>query len=206
MSYIEGRTEVSEEDLSIVSLPVVSNKPYHIELLPSAKVTLVIVVKAHQKPVLDDFYGGDRLSMNATLLVVDFNGTIPPMRKKTALGLECIEVDVNRTSVSFFGTMSYNKETAMVYFGLMPAVYDAVLCNQCLERSNRECGFCSGKNGSSTTEVKRDVFVAIARHAPVECVYWNNTIEKWTTDGCEVRVFDVQTIRLHARLCVCAWW
>ena len=195
MSYVEGRTEVSEKDLSIVSLPIVSNKPYHIELVSSVKVTLVIVVKAYQKPVLDDFYGGDRLTTTATLLVIHFNGALPPLRKKTGIGLEYIEVDDNRTSVSFFGTMYNDKDTVILYFGLMPAVYDAVLCSQCLERSKHECGFCSGKNGTSTTQV----FIAIARHAPVECVYWNNTIEKWTTDGCEVRVSEIQTILLTFR-------
>ena len=186
---METRAELHEEDLSIVSLPVLSNKPYHIELTASAEVALVIVVKAYQRPVLEDFYGGDRISPNTILLAVDFTGASLPMNldTDTALGLKNVTRDVNNTRVSLIGRLNNNHDTATLYFGLMPAVYDAILCKQCQERSKHECGFCSGKKGSSS---ELDVNVTIVRHVTKACVYWNKHDEKWITDGCEVNVFD----------------
>ena len=217
ISYIENRADVHEEDISVVSLPVVSNKPYHIELTASAEVALVIVVKAYQRPVLEDFYGGDRISPNAFLLVVDFTAASLPktLDTKTALGLEIIAQNANSTGVSLFGTLRNSNETVILYFGLMPAAYDATLCKQCLERSKRECGFCSGKKGPST-EADLDVNVTIVRHVTKECVYWNNQNDKWITDGCEVSVFDGQITLVFPCVCVrvyvymgvnlCLWW
>ena len=200
ISYVKNRAELHEEDISIVSLPVVSNKPYHIEMSASAEVALVVVVKAYQRPVLVDFYGGERISLNAILLVVDFTGTSFPktLYTKTALGLETIAHNANSTRVSLYGTLRNSNETVMLYFGLMPAVYDATLCKQCLERSKRVCGFCAGKKGSST---EIDVNVTIMRHVTKECVYWNNQDEKWNTHGCEVNVFYGQI----TPGCLCVW-
>ena len=200
---MENRGDVHEEDFSIVSLPVVSNKPYHIELTASAEVALVIVVKAYQRPVLEDFYGGDRISPNAFLLVVDFTAANLPktLYTKTALGLKTITRNANSTGVSLFGTLRNSDETGILYFGLMPAVYDATLCKQCLERSKRECGFCSGKKGPSNA-ADLDVNVTIMRHATKQCVHWNNQNDKWLSDGCEVNVFDGQTILVCACFCV----
>ena len=204
MSYVGNCADVSEEDISVVSLPVVSNKPYHIELSASAQVALVIVVKAYQRPVLEDFYGGERISPNTILLVVDFTGTSLPMKldTDTTIGLKNVTEDVNNTRVSLFGRLHNNDETVMLYFGLMPAVYDAILCDQCLERSKRECGFCSGKKGTST-EAELDVNVTIARHVTKECVYWNNQDDKWITDGCEVNVFDCHVTLVRSCVCSC---
>ena len=200
---MENRADVSEEDISVVYLPVLSNKPYHIELTASAEVALVIVMKAYQRPVLEDFYGGDRISANAFLLVVDFTATslTTTLDTKTALGLETIAQNANSTAVSLYGTLRNSNETAILYFGLMPAVYDATLCKQCLERSNRECGFCSGKMGPSI-EADLDVNVTIVRHVTKECVYWNNKNDKWITDGCEVNMFDGQITLVRACVCV----
>ena len=200
---MENRRDVHEEDLSIVHIPVVSNKPYHIELTASAEVALVIVVKAYQRPVLEDFYGGERISPNAFLLVVDFTETSlhKTLDTKTAIGLETIAQNANSTGVSLFGTLRNSDETVILYFGIMPAVYDATLCKQCLERSKRECGFCSGKKGPST-EADLDVNVTIVRHVTKHCVYWNNQNDKWIIDGCEVNVFDGQITHVCACVCV----
>ena len=198
VSYVKNRDEVFEDDLSIAALPVLSNKRYHIKMFVTAKVTLVLVVKAYTKPDCWDFYGGDRISKNATIFVVDFARKALPrkLQTKTAPGLEHVIVDVNATTVTLIGTLHSKEERVMLYFGLMPAAYDTILCKRCSGNSINPCGFCSGKMGTPA-ETEHDVKVTVVRYV-ADCVFWNSQEEKWSNEGCEVSVVEGQTT-----LCVC---
>ncbi|KAI0237980.1 hypothetical protein LSAT2_011410 [Lamellibrachia satsuma] len=185
VSYMKNRDEVFEDDLITVALPVLSNKRYHIKMFATAKVTLVLVVKAYTNPNCWDFYGGDRISKNATIFVVDFARTTLPRRFQTSTspGLEHLIVDVNATTVTLVGTLHSKEERVMLYIGLMPAVYDTMLCKRCSGNSINPCGFCSGKMGTSA-DTELDVKVTVVRYV-ADCVFWNSQEEKWSNEGCE---------------------
>lgn len=181
--YNKGRIEVNLADFRCFPIPVISNKSYQIKLSATVKGRLVLVVKAFERPWLWDFYGGERISKNAVLLVTDFAAThLKAMnRTSTAAGLEYVAEDANSTTVSLLGKLRSSTENAMLYIVLMPVVYDNILCARCRARSNGPCGFCSAKKTESEhPELLMNVTVVryIAEVGRGE----------WSNDGCEVRL------------------
>ena len=195
VSYIEGRTEVHQDDLIIFALPVFSNKRYLIKMSATAEIRLVLVVKVHSKPELLDIYGGDSISKNATLLVIDFAAKSLLWRAYShpATGLEYVLKEANSTCVSLVGTLHSKEEKTMLYFAVMPAVYDEVLCKRCMAISEGPCGFCSGKErttAGTVLDVKVTTIVYMA-----DCVFWSQNKGEWRHDGCEVN--EVQVAHIH---------
>ena len=195
VSYIEGRTEVHQDDLIIFALPVFSNKRYLIKMSATAEIRLVLVVKVHSKPELLDLYGGGSISKNATLLVIDFAAKSLLWRAYShpATGLEYVLKEANSTCVSLVGTLHSKEEKTMLYFAVMPAVYDEVLCKRCMANSEGPCGFCSGKErttAGTVLDVKVTTIVYMA-----DCVFWSQNKGEWRHDGCEVS--EVQVAHIH---------
>ena len=186
--YNKGRIEVNLADFRCFLIPVISNKSYQIKLSATAIGRLVLVVKAFERPWLWDFYGGERISKNAALLVIDFAAThLKAMnRTSTAAGLEYVAEDANSTTVSLLGKLHSSTEDAMLYIGLMPVVYDDILCARCRARSNGPCGFCSAtKTESEHPELLMNV--TVVRYI-ADCLYWEVGRGEWSNDGCEVRL------------------
>jgi len=189
VSYVKRRTQVSKEDIKMYGSLVYCNKAYHIKITATSKITLVVVVKAHKKPELPDFYGGERLSNTAKLLVVDFatSRLTQMIRNSTASGLEYVLEDANSSSVNLFGMVYCREETTTVYVGIMPAVYDTVLCERCLDNSNGPCGFCSGKDLDESDININVISLTFVRYV-VDCVFWDTPNDIWKNDGCQVSV------------------
>ena len=189
VSYIKRRTRVNKEDIKSYGSLVQCNKAYHIKITATSKIRLVVVVKSHKKPELRDFYGGERLSNTATLLVVDFAMTrlsrITP--NSTASGLAYVLEDANSSTVNLFGIVYCREETTTAYVGIMPAVYDTVLCERCLDNSNGPCGFCSGKELDESDISINVISLTFVRYV-VDCVFWDTPNDIWKNDGCQVSV------------------
>ena len=188
VSYAKRRTYVTKEDVKIYASVVHCNKVYHIKIISTGKMRLVVVVKAHRKPDLWDFYGGNRLSDNTTHLIVDFGMTRQTKmdHDSTSSGLEYVVEDAGRSTVSLFGTVYCSEETTTTYVGIMPTVYDTELCKRCADTSNGPCGFCSGK---AVTEhyIYKHVNVAVVRYV-ADCVFCDKEKDDWRNDGCQVSV------------------
>ena len=180
---------VNKEDLTFIALPASCNKHYHIQMIASAKVRLVVVAKARTEPVLADFYGGDRLSKDATLLVVDFsrNKVSKIEDNTTELGIRYVVQDANSSTVSLIGMVSCSENTTLLYIGIMPTVYDVTLCERCMDHSHGPCGFCSGEKDDGVGD-NVDVKVTVARYE-ADCLFWNEGLTSWMRDGCEVSVY-----------------
>ena len=192
MSYANRHTHVEKEDIIIYASLVHCNKGYHIMITATNKIRLIVVFKVHKKPELWDFYGGERLSNTATLLVVDFAMTrVSRMEHdSTASGLEYVVEDANSSTVGLFGTVYCSEETTTAYVGIMPIVYDKVLCKRCTDNSNGPCGFCSGKDGAEDDVHKNAISLTVVRYV-TDCVFWNAEGEDWKNDGCQVRVMSI---------------
>ena len=193
--YVKGRTEVHQDDITIFALQIFSNKRYIIKMSATARVRIVLVVKVHSKPDLFDLYGGDSISKNATLLVIDFagNDVLRRAHPHPATGLEYVLKEANDTYVNLVGTLHSKEDKTMLYFAVMPPVYDKVLCKRCTANLNSPCGFCSGKDGTSV-EAALDVKVTTVVYA-ADCVFWSKDKGEWTHDGCEVS--EVPLVYVH---------
>ena len=180
---------VNKEDLTFIALPASCNKHYHIQMIASAKVRLVVVAKARTEPVLADFFGGDRLSKDATLLVVDFSGNkVSTIEDNTTeLGIRYVVEDANSSTVSLIGMVSCSENTTLLYIGIMPTVYDVTLCERCMDHWHGPCGFCSGEKDDGVGD-NVDVKVTVARYE-ADCLFWNEGLTSWMRDGCEVSVY-----------------
>ena len=203
--YQRGRTVVNKADLTFIALPVSCNKHYHIQMIASSKVRLVVVAKVRTEPVLADFYGGDRLSKDATLLVVDFSGNKVSKTEynTTELGIRYVVEDANSSTVSLIGMVSCSENTTLLYIGIMPTVYDLTLCERCMDHSRGPCGFCSGEKDDGVGDIV-EVKVTVARYE-VDCLYWNEAVSSWKSDGCEVSVYVPHISRsCVALLCDCS--
>ena len=200
VSYIKRRTEVNKEDINIFGSLVHCNKRYHIKITATSKIKLVFVVKPHKKPELRDFYGGERLSNTATLLVVDFAMTrlSRMIHNSTGSGLEYVLEDANSSTVSLFGTVYCSEETTTTYVGIMPAVYDTVLCERCLDNSNGPCGFCSGKELDEGDISINVIGLTFVRYV-ADCVFWDTHNDTWKNDGCQVSVLLEDTTYITVR-------
>ena len=190
-------SQLTMDDFKILALPVSSNKRYYVTISMSVKVKLVLVVKAYSRPHLKDFFGGDLISKYANLLLVDFTDrNVSNVYEKEGSGLEYVVADGDNNTLNMFGTVRSNKETAMLYFGIMPTVYDEIPCKQCKISSNRPCGFCSGNEGTSQ-DVAMDVSVTAVRYM-VDCVNWDWDDDTWDNAGCEISVgFAIHTYRVR---------
>ena len=178
-------SQLASEDFQILALSVSANKMYYVTISVSAKVRLVLVVKTHSKPDVKDFFGGDRITTHATLLLVDFTDTNSSYYNftKESSGLRYAVKSDNSSSLNLFGTVTSENETALLYFGLMPSVYDEKLCRECKISSDRLCGFCSG---SHEQDLAIDVTITAVRYA-ADCVMWNwEGNGSWGNDYCEV--------------------
>ena len=200
VSYAKRLTHVEKEDINIYSSLVYCKKGYHFKITATTKLRLVVVVKKHTKPELGDFYGGERLSKSATLLVVDFAKTRQSRMENRVIssGLEFVVEDGNSSSVGLFGTVYCNEETTTAYVGIMPTVYDPMLCKRCMETSNDPCGFCSGMNEREGNEVRMNVSLTIVRYV-TDCMFWDPNNDNWKNDGCQV---SLQCCTLNIRWCV----
>ena len=204
--YQRGRTVVNKEDLTFIALPASCNKHYHIQMIASSKVRLVVVAKVRTEPVLADFYGGDRLSKDATLLFVDFSGNKVSKTEynTTELGIRYVVEDANSSTVSLIGMVSCSENTTLLYIGIMPTVYDVTLCERCMDHSRGPCGFCSGEKDDRVGGTV-DVKVTVARYQ-ADCLFWNEGLKSWKSDGCEVSVYAHHISRsCVALLCECAF-
>ena len=181
-----SRTQVTEADFKFVVIPIPTNKLYKIEFSASAQVQLVLVVKTDGKPTLWDFFGGDRISSNATLLGLDFSATRQwnMDRTYTASGIASIKEDSSAMTVTITGTARGENDTANLYIGLMSPLPDDHLCQRCRGRSEGPCGFCLG---TTMTSSAMEVNFTIGRYMP-DCLYWDDTTEEWSNIGCEVSV------------------
>jgi len=178
-------SQLASGDFQILALSVSANKMYYVTISVSVKVRLVLVVKTHSKPDVKDFFGGDRITLHATLLLVDFTDTnrLYYNFTKESSGLKYAVKYDNGSSLNLFGTVTSENETALLYFGLMPTVYDDKLCRQCKISSDRLCGFCSG---SHEQDLDIDVTITAVRYA-ANCVMWNwEGNGSWGDDYCEV--------------------
>jgi len=188
ISYTKRHHQVNKEDINIYGSLVYCKKRYHIKITATAKVRLVVVVKAHKKPVIWDFYGGERLSSTATLLVVDLAKTrLTRVEHDTiASGLEYVVEDANSSSVSLFGNVSCSNQTTTTFVGIMATIYDIHLCKRCMDNSKGPCGFCSEiyeRDDDATINVR----VTVTRHV-TNCVFWEQEKDDWKSDGCQVSV------------------
>ena len=204
VSHQRGRTVVNKEDLAFIALPASCNKQYHIQMTASAKVRLVVVAKARTEPVLADFYGGDRLSKDATLLVVDFAGNkVSKIEDNTTgLGIRYVVESANSSTVSMIGMRSCSENTTLLYIGIMPTVYDVKLCERCMAHSHGPCGFCSGKGDDGVGD-RVHVKVTVVRYE-ADCLFWNEWESIWKSDGCEVSAHDISR-SCYALLCEYAY-
>ena len=180
--------KVTPEHMRIISFPIYANKHYNVELHASANVSVVVVVRAHDVPELWDFYGGERIHRNALLRIIDFGREKPYNLSTnrdvtTPPGLEYITHDVQSNSVTFLGTVFSSDPSAMLYFGLMPMVYDEELCEQCTKTSTEPCGFCSGKLRADGGNVS-SVNITAVRYS-TNCVYWDVRADAWLNRGCK---------------------
>ena len=189
ISYINRRTQVFKEDIKIYESLVHCNKSYHIRITATSNIRLVVVVKSHKKPELWDFYGGDRLSNTATLLVVDFamSRLSRVIHNSTASGLKYVLEDVNSSTVSLFGVVYCREETTTAYVGIMPTVYDTVLCERCLDNPNGPCGFCSGKEPDEDDISTNVISLTFVRYV-ADCLFWDTPNDTWKNDRCQVSV------------------
>ena len=192
--YTKRHHQVSKEEINIYESLVHCKKGYHIKITATAKVRLVVVVKTHKKPVIWDFYGGERLSSTATLRVVDLAKTrLTRVKNDTiASGLEYIVEDANSSSVSLFGTVSCSNQNTTTFVGIMPTTYDIHLCKRCMDNSEGPCGFCSEiyeRDDDATINVR----VTVTRHV-TDCVFWDQEKGDWKSDGCEVSVLYMRPL------------
>ena len=186
LSIDNGRTEITEGDFKVALIPIPTNKHYNIKLSANESVRLVLVVKRDKKPTLWDFYGGDRISNNATLLEIDLSTT--RLRKmepiNTATGIDTVKEDNGTMTVTITGTVRSEYNAADMYIGLMPPLFDDLLCERCRARSEGPCGFCFATTQTSSAT---DVNITIGRYVK-DCLFWDHTIKKWTNTGCKVSV------------------
>ena len=187
-SYGKRRTHINKEDFNIYQYIVHCNKRYHIKMTATSKIRLVVVMKLHTKPELCDFYGGERLSNTATLLIVDFAKArlLRMEQNSTASGLEYVVEDANSSSVSLFGMVHCSGDTTTAYVGIMPTVYDTTLCKLCIDSSKGPCGFCSGEDEDGDG-IEFNVRLTVVRYV-TDCVFWNPARNEWDNDGCQVSV------------------
>ena len=198
VSNAKRRTYIKKEDVKIYESLIYCNKEYHIKIIATGKIRLVVVVKAHRKPDLWDLYGGNRLSDNTAHLTVDFAMTRQSLmdHDSTSSGLEYVVEDANSSTVSLFGTVHCSEETTTTYVGIMPTVYDTELCKRCEDNSNGPCGFCSGKDVAED-DIYKDVNVSVVRYV-ADCVFWDKEKDDWKNDGCQVSV-------VYSYPCVSLW-
>ena len=184
--FDNSRTEIAGGDYKFVAIPVLTNKLYKIELSASAQVRLVLVVKRDERPTLWDFYGGDRISSNATLLDIDFSTTrLRKMdRNDTATGIYNVMEDNETMTAIITGKLRSKNATAKVYIGLMPPLFDDILCARCRARSEGLCGFCFA---TTKTSAAMDVNITIGRYV-IDCLFWKLTTKEWSNVGCEVSI------------------
>ena len=147
---------------------------------------LVLVVKRDERPTLWDFFGGDRISSSATLLDVDFSST--RQRKidntDTVTGINNVMEDNETMTVILSGKLRSKNDRAKMYIGLMPPLFDDMLCARCRARSEGPCGFCFA---TTKTSAAMDVNITIGRYA-ADCVFWDVNTEEWSNVGCEVSI------------------
>ena len=179
-----SRTEIPEGDFKFTVIPIPTNKLYKIKMAATARVRLVVVVKMDEKPTLWDFYGGDRISSNTTLLDIDFSSTrLRKMdRNDTATGIDNVMEDNETMTATITGKWRSKNDTAKLYIGLMPPLYVDILCARCRARSEGPCGFCFA---TTKTSSPMDVNVTIGRYV-TDCFFWDVATEKWSNDGCKV--------------------
>ena len=194
LPYIKRHHQVDKKDINIYESIVYCKKGYHIKITSTANVRLIVVVKAHTKPVIWDFYGGERLSSTATLLVVDFAKTrVTDLKNDTiASGLQYVVEDANSSSVSLFGIVSCSNQTTTTFVGIMPTIYDTHLCKRCMDNSKGPCGFCS-EIYERDDDATIDVNVTVTRHV-TDCVFWDQKKDDWTSDGCQVSVLYIRPL------------
>ena len=176
----------THEGIKVSVIPIPANKPYLIKLSATAQVRLVLVVKVDARPTLWDFYGGDRISSNATLLEIDFSTTRERRMasKNTTTGIENVREDNETMTVSIMGNLRSTKDNSSLYIGLMPPVFDELLCARCLARAVGPCGFCFA---TTNTPSAIEVNVTIGRYV-TDCLSWDETTGQWTNVGCEVSI------------------
>ena len=176
----------TDESIKVSVIPIPANKPYLIKLSATARVRLVLVVKRDERPTLWDFYGGDRISSSATLLEIDFSTTRQRRmaRQNTTTGIEHVREDNDTMTVNIIGNMRSTKDASSLFIGLMPPVFDDLLCARCRARSVDPCGFCfATTNTTSAIEVN----VTIGRYV-TDCLFWDATMGLWSNVGCEVSI------------------
>ena len=132
-------------------------------------------------PELWDYYGGERISENATIFIVRF--TQRQTVNVTNYNAPGVENLIQRNgSIYILGRVAGNMEIVPLFFGLLPAVYDKELCEQCTKLSDRTCGFCARQ---STNEVLGSVVMQVSLALP-DCIYWNEIERLWSSKGCKV--------------------
>ena len=192
VSIDESRCEITAADFKFVVIPIPTNMRYKIKISASAKVRLVLLLKRDVRPTLRDFYGGDRISRNATLLEIDFSAT--RLRKmehiNAATGIDNVKEDNRTMTVTISGILRSEKDTTHLYIGLMPPHFDDLLCVRCRAGSEGPCGFCfATKQTSPATKVN----ITIGRYMP-DCLFWNETTEDWSNIGCEVSILHYASL------------
>ena len=180
-----SRTAITDENFKVAVVQISTNMLYKITLSATAHVRLALVVKRGDKPTLWDFYGGDRISTNATLLEIDFSAT--HLRKieaiNTATGIATIREDNGTMTVTVTGTIRSENHTTNLYIGLMPPMHDDLLCERCRARSDGPCGFCF-----ATTKTSSKIEVNSISGYKADCLFWDDAKEQWDNIGCEVSV------------------
>ena len=175
-------------DISHFTSPIEMNKVFHIRLsLPPVEpdTTLLLVVKTDTYARTTDFFGDSGTS--AVLVQLEFAGNRSTKIVFTSdrFGGDTVRVaqTVNRTVV-VTGSVVDGPSTSRLYFGLLPAYYDADRCNTCNAESNN-CGFCieMSKLSGHFTEHVVDVRVTTVMK---DCLFWDPRHEIWTNTECKV--------------------
>ena len=168
-------------DISHFTSPIEMNKVFHITLsLPAVDrgATLLLVLKTDTYARTTDFFGDSGTS--AVLVQLEFAGDRSTKIVFTSDRFgDTVEVaqTVNRTVV-VTGSVVDGPSTSRLYFGLLPAFYDADRCKTCNAKSNN-CGFCIEmlKLSGHFTEHIVDVYVTTVMK---DCLFWDPRQEVWT--------------------------
>ena len=154
-----------------------------VDVMPSNE--LLLVIKANSHPTLDDFFGGMYISDTAQLVELNFRpGDFTPVVDTLhAMGMRYIVC--NNGSVSLFVFPTGVEPPPTLYLGMWAG--EASLCELCKEKhtSGEACMFCLKE--PKQCEKESNVTIRFDTNA-VECVYWEDTVKRWQSDGCEVRV------------------
>ena len=186
------------EDLARFTTDVSCGQNYQISLaLPSnvTRISLLLVVKTETTVFVRDFFGDPLSKGNPAQFVIDFGKhRLITVKEPNDPGVTHI-MEANGI-VRIFGLISSLKSRCRVFVGLLPKYIDYVRCKAYCKEGQKHCGFCrknitwhtaNDKQKENTANIELKTFVS-------ECLYWNDTKERWTNEGCQV-MYPILTLK-----------